>query len=752
VNVAIVGAGPAGLYLAILLKRDHPGHRVAVYERNRMEDTFGFGVVFSDETLENVGEADVETNRAMAAAAARWEDIEIHYRGTIMRSTGHRFSGLERKTLLELLASRAKSLGVQLHWQQEIRDLSNCGLGVADLIVAADGVASLTRDRLADAFEPHVDWRRNRFVWLGTTRPFPAFTFYFKPSPAGLWRTHAYQYAPGHSTFIVEAREETWQASGLDENDERATVAYLENLFKEELEGHELLANRSIWRRFPTVRNARWHSGNVVLLGDAAHTAHFSVGSGTKLAMEDAIALAAALEREASIPAALARYEAGRRPQVESLQRAAQASLEWFESVERYQDTEPLQFAFNLLTRSLRITHENLRVRDPALVGQVDRWYAGQAANQSGRPVTLDPCPPPLFTPYRLRDLVLPNRIVVSSMCQYRAEDGMPNDWHLVHLGSRAIGGAGLVMTEMTDVSREGRISPGCAGMYLPDHVTAWQRIVDFVHRESESKIGMQLSHAGRKGSTRVLWEGEDEPLPDGNWPLIAPSPIPYRPHNQTPREMTRDDMDQVAADFVRATGMASAAGFDLLELHLAHGYLLASFISPLTNRRTDQYGRSLPNRMRYPLEIVSRVRAAWPAAKPLSVRISAVDWAPGGMEAQDAVEVARMVVDAGADIVDVSAGQTVAEAKPVYGRQFQTPFSDRIRHEARVPTMTVGNISSPADVNTILAAGRADLVVLARAHLWDPYWTRHAAADLGYTLPWPPMYDTLNRYTPRLR
>jgi anthraniloyl-CoA monooxygenase len=752
VNVAIVGAGPAGLYLAILLKRDDPRYRVTVYERNRVEDTFGFGVVFSDETLENVGEADPATNEAMAAAAARWEDIEIHYRGMVMRSTGHAFSGLERKTLLELLARRAQSLGVEIQWQCEIRDLSDCALPAANLVVAADGAASLIRDRLSDRFEPRLDWRRNRFVWLGTTRPFPAFTFYFKASPAGLWRTHAYQYAPGRSTFIVEAREETWKASGLAENDEQSTVAYLEQLFKHELQGHPLLANRSIWRRFPTIRNARWHSGNVVLLGDAAHTAHFSVGSGTKLAMEDAIALATALKGERSTPAALESYEAGRRPQVESLQRAAQASLEWFESTERYHDTAPLQFAFNLLTRSLRITHDNLKVRDPALVAQVDRWFAERAAKQSGRPVGVDPPPPPLFTPYRLRELVLPNRIVVSSMCQYRADDGLPNDWHLVHLGSRAIGGAGLVMTEMTDVSREGRISPGCAGMYLPEHVDGWRRIVEFVHRESEGKIGIQLSHAGRKGSTRLLWEGEDEPLPEGNWPLIAPSPIPYRPHNQTPREMTRGDMDQVGADFVRAARMADAAGFDLVELHLAHGYLLASFISPLTNRRTDEYGGSLANRMRYPLEIVTRVRAEWPQAKPLSVRISAVDWAPGGMEATDAVEVARMAVAAGADIVDVSAGQTVPEQKPVYGRQFQTPFSDRIRHEARVPTMTVGNISSPADVNTILAAGRADLVVLARAHLWDPYWTRHAAADLGYSLPWPPEYETLNRYTPRMR
>ncbi len=751
-NVAIVGAGPAGLYFAILLKHNDPSHRVVVYERNRLDDTFGFGVVFSDETLENVGEADPETNEAMAAAAARWEEIEVHYRGTVTRSTGHRFSGVERKTLLEILAARARALGVEICVQAEIRDLTDYSLPAADLIVAADGIGSMIRDRLSDRFQPHIDWRRNRFVWLGTTRPFPAFTFYFKPSPVGLWRTHAYQYAPGRSTFIVEASEETWRASGLDENDERATVAYLEQLFKDELEGHALLANRSIWRQFPTVRNARWHSGNVVLLGDAAHTAHFSVGSGTKLAMEDAIALAAALKSPRAIPDALAAYEASRRPQVESLQRAAQASLEWFESAERYQDTEPIQFAFNLLTRSLRITHENLQVRDPALVARVDRWFAEQAAGQSGRAVPLDPPPPPLFTPYRLRELVLPNRVVVSPMCQYRAEDGRPNDWHLVHIGSRAIGGAGLVMTEMTDVSPEGRISPGCCGMYFQDHVAAWRRIVDFVHAESEAKIGIQLGHAGRKGSTRVPWEGEDEPLVENNWPLIAPSSIPYRPHNQTPREMDRSDMDRVADDFLGATRMADAAGFDLLELHLAHGYLLASFISPLTNRRTDEYGGSLANRMRYPLEIVSLVRAEWPAAKPLSVRISAVDWVPGGIEAHDAVEVARMAVAAGADIVDVSAGQTVPEQQPVYGRQFQTPFSDRIRHEARVPTMTVGNISSPADVNTILAAGRADLVVLARAHLWDPYWTRHAAADLGYSVPWPPSYETLNRYRPRPR
>lgn len=749
-KVAIIGAGPAGLYLAILLKRDDPSHQVTVYERNRLQDSFGFGVVFSDQTLENVAEADPETNRAMEAAAATWEDIEIHFRGTVTRSSGHHFSGVERHTMLELLAARATALGVELLFEREIRDPAHCG--PVDLVVAADGASSLIREHLSEQFRPHIDWRQNRFVWLGTSRPFPAFTFYFKESPAGLWRTHAYQYAPGRSTFIVEATEATWQASRLDANDEPATVAYLGELFREELEGHPLVANRSIWRRFPTVRNATWRANNVVLLGDAAHTAHFSVGSGTKLAMEDAIALAGALKGDQAIPEALAAYEASRRPAVESLQRAAQASLEWFESVERYQALDPLQFAFNLLTRSLRITHDNLRVRDPRLVERMDRWYARQAERQSGQPAIGDKVPPPLFTPYRMRELVLPNRVVVSSMCQYRAEDGHPDDWHLVHLGSRAIGGAGLVMTEMTDVSREGRITPGCTGMYLDSHVPAWGRIVEYVHRESQSKIGIQLSHAGRKGSTRRLWEGEDLPLAEGNWPLIAPSAIPYLTESQTPREMTREDMDQVLADFLRATRMSDTAGFDLLELHLAHGYLLASFISPLTNRRSDRYGGSLTNRMRYPLEVITSVRGAWPAAKPLSVRISAVDWAPGGMEARDSVEVARLCVSAGADVVDVSAGQTVADSRPVYGRQFQTPFSDRIRHEAGVPTMTVGNISSAADVNTILAAGRADLVVLARAHLWDPYWTRHAAAELGYALPWPPPYATLDRYSPRPR
>jgi anthraniloyl-CoA monooxygenase len=730
------------------MKRADPAHWITVYERNRLDDTYGFGVVFSDATLDNLAAADPDTHARILAEFAHWDDIEIHYRGEVIRSTGHGFAGLDRQRLLEILGERCDELDVELEFESELTTVKQ--MSDVDLVVAADGANSMLREQHAADFQPVIDWRPNRFVWLGTTRPFPAFTFYFKYDGHGLWRVHAYRYAEGRSTFIVETTEETLGAAGLEDASERETVAFCEAMFASELEGHRLISNRSIWRRFPTVRNGSWSVRNIVLIGDAAHTAHFSVGSGTKLAMEDAIALSDALRVETDVPTALAAYEEERRPLVESLQRAAQASLQWFEGTERYMETEPVQFGFNLLTRSLRITHEDLRVRDPELTTQIDRWFAEEASRQSGVPIDLDDPPPPLFTPFKLREMVLANRVVVSAMCQYSAEDGSPTDWHFVHLGSRAVGGAGLVFSEMTDISREARISPGCAGMYRPEHVAAWKRIVDFVHDNTEAKIGLQLGHAGRKGSTRLAWEGMDEPLESGNWEIVGPSPIPYFPHSQVPREMDRDDMDAIRDDFVRAAKMAEEAGFDIIELHFAHGYLLASFVSPLTNQRRDEYGGSLENRLRFPLEVLDAVRAVWPEHKPISVRISAVDWAPGGTEVTDAVEIARTLKAHGCDIVDVSAGQTLPDAKPIYGRQFQTPFSDRIRHEAEIPTMAVGNISSYMDVNTILAAGRADLCALARAHLWDPYWTRNAAQKLGYSLPWPKPYSVLDDYRPR--
>jgi anthraniloyl-CoA monooxygenase len=758
-RVACIGGGPASLFFALLLKRSDPRHEVAVYERNRLEETFGFGVVFSDATEEALASADAEVSASMTARSHRWDDIEIHYCGNRLTSTGHGFSGLSRRKLLEILAGRCRDVGVHLCFEREVVDPET--LRDADLVLGADGVNSRVRERYAEHFKPAVDVRPNKFVWLGTTKPFPAFTFYFKRSPHGLWRVHTYQYEPAPasgsdrngapiSTFIVEAREETWRAAGLEGADERATIAFCERMFAAELDGHRLVSNRSIWRSFPTIRNESWRHGNVVLAGDAAHTAHFSVGSGTKLAMEDAIALVAALREHHEIPDALAAYEAARRPAVESLQRAAQASLQWFEDTERYMQLEPLQFAFTLLTRSLRVTHQNLAVRDPAFVRSVDSWFAEQARARSGVEFPTDPPPPPMFTPFKLRELMLVNRVAVSPMCQYTAEDGAPNDWHLVHLGARAMGGAGLLFTEMTDVRREARISPWCTGMWNDEHVAAWKRIVDFVHQNTQAKIAMQLGHAGRKGSTGRLWEADNQPLPAGNWPIVAPSAIPFYPHSQVPREMTRADMEQVVADHVRAARLCIEAGFDMLEVHMAHGYLLATFISPLTNRRTDVYGGSLENRMRFPLEVFEAVRSAWPAERPMSVRISAVDWHPEGHGPDDAVEVARLLAAHGCDIVDVSAGQTVADQRPIYGRLFQTPFADRIRHEVGIATMAVGNISSYADVNTILAAGRADVCLLARAHLWDPYWTRHAAYELGYPLPWPGQYQTLNNYRPR--
>ena len=745
-KITCVGGGPAGLYFGLLMKQADPRHEVTVYERNRADDTFGFGVVFSDQTLENLEEADASSYRAITESFYHWDDIDIHYAGQVLRSTGHGFSGMSRQKLLTLLQGRCQELGVEIHFESQQGPSLNA-FSDSDLIAVADGVQSVVRDHYQDRFRPDVDFRPNRFIWLGTSYPFEAFTFYFKENEHGLFRVHAYRYTQDSSTFIVECTAQTYENTGLGEDDEDAALAYFEKLFADELKGHRLKKNRSIWRQFPTVKNETWHFDNVVLLGDAVHTAHYSIGSGTKLAMEDAIFLERALRSQSSIEEALRQYETERRPAVESIQRAAQVSLEWFENTERYMGLEPVEFAVSLLTRSLRVTHENLRLRDPAFVEGIELHVAKKAATQSGIDVPCKPAPPPLFTPFKLRDLVLDNRVVVSPMCQYSAEDGTVNDWHLVHLGHLALGGAGLVITEMTDVEAQGRISKGCAGLYKPEHVSAWKRVVDFVHRHSNAKIGVQIAHAGRKASTKRPWEGYNEPLEEEGWPLIAPSALPFTEQHPTPKAMSQDDMDRVRRGFEQATRYAISAGFDLIELHCAHGYLLSSFISPLSNRRKDEYGGDIENRARFPLEVFDAVRKIWPTDRPISVRISATDWSPGGLQPEELVQFATMLKEHGCDIIDVSAGQTVSDQKPRYGRLFQTPFSELVRLEAKIPTITVGNISSYADVNSIIAAERADLCAIARGHLYDPYWTRHAAAALGHELPWPNQYRSLAGY-----
>ena len=741
-KVHVIGGGPAGLYFAILMKKAWPQARITIFERNRPDDTFGFGVVFSDQTLDTFEAYDRESYRAIIGHFAYWDDIEIHFRGTTHRIGGNGFCGCARSTLLKILGRRARSLGVQTKYQTEIAPDDPAILD-ADLVVAADGINSRLREAFAEQFQPSVDLRPNFFSWMGSTRPFDAFTFFFRETEHGIFIAHCYQYEPGRSTWIIEADPATYKRAGLDRIDEQASARFVEGIFADELKGHRLITNRSIWRNFPTIRCERWTAGNVVLIGDAKATAHFSIGSGTKLAMEDGIALYEAFKATGGkdVAAALAQFEKQRREEVEKTQHSADVSLVWFEHVKRFWDMDPTRFAFGLMTRSKAITYDNLALRAPEFVKEADRLVArdvralGFAANTE-RPLA------PMFQPFRLRNMTLANRVVVSPMCQYSAQDGMPADWHLVHYGSRAIGGAGLMFTEMTDVSEEARISLGCAGMYNDAHEAAWKRIVDFVHAQSKTKFCMQLGHAGRKGATKLMWEGIDEPLEQGAWPIISASPLPYYPHSVVPREMTRADMERVVADYVAATGRADRAGFDMVELHAAHGYLLASFISPLTNQRTDDYGGSLDNRMRFPLEVFRAMRAAWPDEKPMSVRISATDWKDGGLTGDDAVEVARRFAEAGCDLIDVSTGQTVADAQPMFGRMFQTPFSDQIRNDAGLATMCVGAITTADQVNTIIAAGRADLVALARPHLVDPYFAMRAAAWYGApAIHCPPQY-----------
>jgi anthraniloyl-CoA monooxygenase len=746
VRIICIGGGPAGLYLALLMKRIDPQHDVTVIERNRPYDTFGWGVVFSDQTLGNLQSADPQTHDEILNAFCHWDDIDVHFKGRTITSGGHGFSGIGRKRLLNILQQRCEQLGVRLVFETEIADETACD--DCDLIVASDGLNSAIRSKHESVFRPEIERRRCRYIWLGTHRLFDAFTFAFEQTEWGWFQAHAYKFDDETSTFIVETPESVWRAAGIDRMSMEASVAFCERLFARYLAGHRLMTNArhlrgSAWINFQRIVNQTWICDSartpIVLLGDAAHTAHFSVGSGTKLALEDAIALARALQEQTDLLAALRTYEAERTIEVLKIQNAARNSTEWFENVERYTRLEAEQFAYSLLTRSQRISHENLRLRDKGYIAAIERWFAARSHLPHG---AQDGLVPPMFTPFTLRGVALPNRVVVSPMAQYSCSDGTPDDYYLVHLGSRAHGGAGLVFTEMTCVSADARISPGCAGMYKQEHKAAWKRIVDYVHRRAPAKIAMQLGHAGPKGSTQLGWEYADEPLVAGNWPLVAPSALAYGPRNQVPRMMTMGDMDRVRADFVRATQWAAECGFDWLELHCAHGYLLSAFICPLTNRRDDDYGGNLDNRCRYPLQVFRAMRAVWPSDKPFSVRISAHDWAPDGNTPDDAVVIARLFKDAGVDLIDVSSGQTTRDAKPVYGRMYQTPFADRIRNEVGIATMAVGAIFDPDHVNSIIAAGRADLCALARPHLADPYWTLHAAAQLDYgDMSWPNQY-----------
>ncbi|MFJ4262385.1 bifunctional salicylyl-CoA 5-hydroxylase/oxidoreductase [Paenarthrobacter nicotinovorans] len=758
-KIAIVGGGPGGLYFAALMKQLDPSHDITLWERNAASDTFGFGVVFSDETLGGIGNADPVVAEYMSRRFARWSDIDIHFRGETITVGGQGFAAMSRKELLELLQRRCIELNVDVRFSTLAPAIEELEANY-DLVLAADGINSQIRAKYADSFKPNLDPRTNKFMWLGTNQVFEAFKFFVKETEWGVMQIHGYPYSDEGSTFIVEMHQDVWHAAGFDEtanevfppgvSDEKS-IAKIREIFAEELAGYEVLTNNSKWINFTTVRNQSWRKGNVVLLGDAAHTAHFSIGSGTKLAMEDSLALAACLHEHADLQEALEAYETERRPVVASTQRAAQASLEWFERIGQYKDQDPTQFAFNLLTRSRRITQENLRLRDPEFADAVDRNFAESQG--------LTEVAPAMFQPFSIGELELKNRIIVSPMDMYSATDGIPGDFHKVHLGSKALGGAGLVMTEMVCVSETGRITPGCSGLYTDEQRDSWKEIVDFVHSRSTAKIGAQLGHSGRKGSTKLMWEGIDQPLDSGNWTAVGPSALPYSAENQTPVELDRAGMDAIKAEFVAATTRADEAGFDLLEIHAAHGYLLSSFLSPVSNRRTDEYGGSLENRLRFPLEVFDAVRVAWPANKPVTVRISATDWIDGGNTSDDSVQVAKAFVEHGAAGLDISTGQVAKEEKPAFGRSYQTPFADRIRQEVAAPAgvavIAVGAISSYDDVNSILLAGRADLIALGRTHLYDPQWTLHAAAEQEYQGPgaqWIPQFRAGRRKPPSSR
>ncbi|MFG2926340.1 bifunctional salicylyl-CoA 5-hydroxylase/oxidoreductase [Streptomyces sp. NPDC048305] len=758
-KIAIVGGGPGGLYFAALMKQIDPAHQVTVWERNAADDTFGFGVVFSDETLSGIDNADEAVHNAMESRFARWTDIDIEFGGHRYTVGGQGFAAMSRKELLRILQRRVADLGVTVHYRSQAPDVEELRAG-HDLVIAADGLNSAVRTAYADVFRPSLDRRHNKYIWLGTDLVFEAFQFFVKQTEWGTMQIHGYPYSDQGSTFIVEMHEDVWRRAGFDRTEDQVfppgasdeyAVDRVADIFGEELRGHRVLTNNSKWLNFTTVRNEQWHHGNVVLLGDAAHTAHFSIGSGTKLAMEDALGLAACLHEHPTVAQALEAYQTERKPVVESTQRAAQASLEWFENIGMYAAQEPAQFAFNLLTRSRRITFDNLRERDAGFAAMIEGEFARSEGSTGAAPA--------MFQPVRIGALELRNRVIVSPMDMYSSVDGVPGDFHLVHLGSKALGGAGLVMSEMVCVSPEARITPGCPGLWNDEQRDAWRRVTDFVHSRSAGKIGLQLGHSGRKGSTRLMWDGIDQPLEEGNWEVIAPSALPYGEGCHVPREATQEDMDEVVADFVSAARRGVGAGFDLIEVHAAHGYLLSSFLSPAANRRTDAYGGCLENRLRFPLRVFDAVRRAVPADVPVTVRLSATDWVPGGNTGDDAVEIARAFIEHGAAAIDVSSGQVSKDEKPAFGRSYQTPFADMIRHKAAGPAgvkvIAVGAISSYDDMNSILLAGRADLCALGRTHLYNPQWTLQAAAEQEYRgegAQWPVQWKAGRRKPPTSR
>lgn len=726
-KIAAIGGGPAGLYFAILMKKADPSHEITVYERNLPYDTFGWGVVFSDQTLENLRVEDELTQQQIIASLARWDDIDIHFKGQVITSGGHGFCGIERKHLLNILQRRAEDLGVNLVFNTQINDPAQ--VGDVDLVIAADGVNSRIRTLNAASLIPKIQMGKNKFVWLGTHKLFQAFTFIFIETEWGWFQAHAYRFNNDTSTFVIETREETWLRAGLEGANTAETIAFCEKLFAKWLDGLPLMANSrhlsgSDWINFSLVSNQKWVKQNLVLMGDAAHTAHFSIGSGTKLALEDAIALARACRGEKDVSTALAKYEKERRTAVLRIQSAAKNSADWFENVDRYARLEPVQFAYSMLTRSQRISHENLKLRDKRYVEGIESWLS-KRENTSPKA--------PMFLPFRLREMSIANRVVVAPVGLYSAKDGVPGDMERIHLGARALGGAGLILTGMTAVAPEGRLTPGCTGLWNEEQAHAWKSITDVIKAQSVAKVGLQIGHSGPKGSTQPSWEGDVKPLSQGNWELIAPSAIPWGPENQTPRAMSSLDMEQVCQAFANSARLAIMANFDMLEIQAGHGTLLSSFLSPLSNHRDDEYGGNLKNRLSFPLHVFRAVRAVWPEERPMSVRLSVVDWVEGGTTIDDAVEIARAFVAEGVDIIDVSSGETSIHARPVYGRMYQTPFSDRIRNEVGIPTIAVGNITDFDEINSIIAAGRADLCALGRPHLADPNFTLQAAANLGY-------------------